>query len=105
MTTRWSFAFFMSYDEITNQYGYGAVEISWRIIAPGASSPFSLIQNRTDISLPVQHNSHAKQCISQRKALQLPTQSFASANAKLCICSRKALQLSAQCIACGITII
>lgn len=34
MTTRWSFAFFMSYDEITNQYGYGAVEISWRISAP-----------------------------------------------------------------------
>ena len=34
MTTRWSFAFSMSYDEITNQYGYGAVEISWRIIAP-----------------------------------------------------------------------
>ncbi len=34
MTTRWSFAFFMSYDEITNQYGYGAVEISWRISDP-----------------------------------------------------------------------
>ena len=63
MTTRWSFAFFMSYDEITNQYGYGAVEISWRISDPyGASSPFSLIQNRTDISVPIQPNSHAKHC-------------------------------------------
>ena len=84
MTTRWSFAFFMSYDEITNQYGYGAVEISWRIIAPGASSPFSLIQNRTDISLPVQHNSHAKHCYRSRKALHPPTQSFASVPPNIC---------------------
>ena len=34
---------------------------------------------------------YAKHCNCQRKALQLPTQSFASAHAKLCICSRKAL--------------
>ena len=34
---------------------------------------------------------NAKHCMCQRKALQLPTQSFASAHAKLCICSRKAL--------------
>ena len=53
--------------------------------------PFYLIQNRTDFSVPVQFNSNAKLCNRPRKALHLPTQSFASANAKLCICQRKAL--------------
>ena len=54
-------------------------------------SPFYLIQNRTDFSVPVQSNSHAKLCNRPRKALHLPTQSFASAHAKLCIRQRKAL--------------
>ena len=54
-------------------------------------SHFYLIQNRTDFSVPVQSNSHAKHCNRQRKALQSSTQSFASANAKLCIRQRKAL--------------
>ena len=62
-------------------------------------SPFYLIQNRTDISVPVQPNSHAKLCICSRKALHPPTQSFAFAYAKLCICLRKALHLPTQSFA------
>ena len=34
---------------------------------------------------------YAKHCTFLRKALHLPTQSFATANAKLCNCQRKAL--------------
>ena len=61
--------------------------------------PFYLIQNRTDFSVPVQSNSHAKLCNRPRKALHLPTQSFASAHAKLCICPRKALHPPTQSFA------
>ena len=43
------------------------------------------------ISVPVLPISDAKLCIRPRKALHLPTQSFASAYAKLCIRSRKRL--------------
>ena len=43
------------------------------------------------ISVPVLPISDAKLCIRPRKALHLPTQSFASAHAKLCIRQRKAL--------------
>ncbi|MDY3272036.1 MAG: hypothetical protein SOX54_06905, partial [Prevotella sp.] len=38
-------------------------------------------------------SANAKHCICQRKALHLPTQSFASAIAKLCIRHRKALHV------------
>ena len=48
-------------------------------------SPFYLIQNRTDFSVPVQCISLAKLCNRPRKALQSSTQSFASANAKHCL--------------------
>ena len=48
------------------------------------------------ISVPVLPISDAKLCIRPRKALHLPTQSFASAHAKLCICLRKALPLFAS---------
>ncbi len=43
------------------------------------------------ISVPVLPISDAKLCIRPRKALHLPTQSFAFVLAKLCIRSRKAL--------------
>ena len=39
-------------------------------------------------------------CIRQRKALQVPTQSFTSANAKLCMCYRKALHLILSIAGC-----
>ena len=39
-------------------------------------------------------------CIRQRKALQVPTQSFTSANAKLCKCYRKALHLIQSIAVC-----
>ena len=42
---------------------------------------------------------YAKHCNCQRKALQLPTQSFATANAKLCNRQRKALQPPTQSFA------
>ena len=50
-----------------------------------------LISNRTDAFLPVLSILDAKLCNRQRKALQSPTQSFASAHAKLCICLCKRL--------------
>ena len=62
-------------------------------------SPFYLIQNRTDFSVPVQSNSHAKHCNRPRKALHLPTQSFASVHVKLCNRPCKALQSSTQSFA------
>ena len=37
----------------------------------------------------------------RRKALHLPTQSFATVHAKLCMCSRKALHVPTQSIACA----
>ena len=55
----------------------GSVEISWGLSANRVSIPPSLIQNRTDISVPVQPNSHAKHCIRLRKALHPSTQSIA----------------------------
>ena len=42
---------------------------------------------------------YAKHCTFLRKALQLPTQSFAIANAKLCNRQRKALQPPTQSFA------
>ena len=62
-------------------------------------SPFYLIQNRTDFSVPVQSNSHAKHCNRQRKALQSSTQSIAIVNAKLCNRQRKALHPPTQSVA------
>ena len=53
--------------------------------------PYSLVQSRTDDFWTVLPISDAKHCIRQRKALQVPTQSFACAIAKLCMCYRKAL--------------
>ena len=54
--------------------------------------PFSLIQNRTnDFCVPTLPIS--------RKALHLPTQSFATVHAKLCIRPRKALHLPMQSFA------
>ena len=47
----------------------------------------------------VAHWTWAKHCIHQRKALHLPTQSFATANAKLCNRPRKALHLPTQSFA------
>ena len=81
MTTRWSFAFFMSYDEIRfiRNFLGAKCPVGW------VFSPFYLILNRTDISVPVQFNSHAKHCYRSRKALQSSTQSIASANAKHCL--------------------
>ena len=61
--------------------------------------PFSLIQNWTaDLCASLAYL-RAKHCICQRKALQLPTQSFATANAKLCNRQRKALQSPMQSFA------
>ena len=45
--------------------------------------PYSLVQSRTDDFWTVLPISDAKHCIRQRKALQVPTQSFACAIAKL----------------------
>ena len=61
--------------------------------------PFLLSRIGLTISVPVLPISDAKLCIRQRKALHLPTQSFASANAKLCNRPRKALQSSTQSFA------
>ena len=69
----------------------GSVEISWGLSANRVSIPPSLIQNRTDISVPVQPNSHAKLCNRLRKALHPSTQSIASAHAKLCIPSTQSI--------------
>ena len=48
---------------------------------------------RKALHLPTQSfaTAHAKHCKCQRKALQVPTQSIACANAKHCMCQRKAL--------------
>ena len=51
------------------------------------------------ISVPVLPISDAKHCIISRKALHVPTQSFASAHAKLCKCPRKALHQPTQSFA------
>ena len=64
--------------------------------------PYSLVQSRTDDFWTVLPISDAKHCIRQRKALQVPTQSFACAIAKLCMCYRKALHVLSQSFACAI---
>ena len=51
------------------------------------------------ISVPVLPISDAKLCIRPRKALHLPTQSFATVHAKLCMCLRKALHAPTQSFA------
>ena len=58
-------------------------EFPWATVPRRVSFP--LIQNKTDRIC-------ASYCLSRRKALQLPTQSFASAIAKLCIRHRNALR-------------
>ena len=90
------------HDVHTLQAEKGSADISWGYSDPYGESvlPFLLFRIRLTISVPVLSISHAKLCIRQRKALQLPTQSFATANAKHCICQRKALltQMGAICI-------
>ena len=81
------------HDVHTLQAEKGSADISWGYSDPYGESvlPFLLFRIGLTISVPVLSISHAKLCIRQRKALQLPTQSFASANAKHCISQRKAL--------------
>ena len=90
------------HDVHTLQAEKGSADISWGYSDPYGESvlPFLLFRLGLTISVPVLSISHAKLCIRQRKALQPPTQSIASANAKLCICQRKALltQMGAICI-------
>ena len=90
------------HDVHTLQAEKGSADISWGYSDPYGESvlPFLLFRIGLTISVPVLSISHAKLCIHQRKALQPPTQSFATANAKLCICQRKALltQMGAICI-------
>ena len=90
------------HDVHTLQAEKGSADISWGYSDPYGESvlPFLLFRIGLTISVPVLSISHAKLCIHQRKALHLPTQSFATANAKLCICQRKALltQMGAICI-------
>ena len=90
------------HDVHTLQAEKGSADISWGYSDPYGESvlPFLLFRIGLTISVPVLSISHAKLCIRQRKALQLPTQSIATANAKLCICQRKALltQMGAICI-------
>ena len=90
------------HDVHTLQAETGSADISWGYSDPYGESvlPFLLFRIRLTISVPVLSISHAKLCIRQRKALQLPTQSIATANAKHCICQRKALltQMGAICI-------
>ena len=76
-------------------------KLPWGNSAPYGEStlPYLLSRIGLTISVPVLPISDAKHCICQRKALHLPTQSFASANAKLCNRPRKALQSSTQSIA------
>ena len=76
------------HDVHTLQAEKGSADISWGYSDPYGESvlPFLLFRIGLTISVPVLSISHAKLCIRQRKALQLP-QSFASANAKHC--SRK----------------
>ena len=89
------------HDVHTLQAEKGSADISWGYSDPYGESvlPFLLFRIGLTISVPVLSISHAKLCIRQRKALQLPTQSIASANAKLCNCQRKALQPPTQSIA------
>ena len=89
------------HDVHTLQAEKGSADISWGYSDPYGESvlPFLLFRLGLTISVPVLSISHAKLCIRQRKALQLPTQSFASANAKLCIRQRKALHLLTQSFA------
>ena len=79
------------HDVHTLQAEKGSADISWGYSDPYGESvlPFLLFRIGLTISVPVLSISHAKLCIHQRKALQSPTQSFATANAKLCICQRK----------------
>ena len=79
------------HDVHTLQAEKGSADISWGYSDPYGESvlPFILFRIGLTISVPVLSISHAKLCIRQRKALQLPTQSFATAHAKLCICQRK----------------
>ena len=90
------------HDVHTLQAEKGSADISWGYSDPYGESvlPFLLFRIGLTISVPVLSISHAKLCIRQRKALQPPTQSFASTNAKHCICQRKALltQMGAICI-------
>ena len=88
------------HDVHTLQAEKGSADISWGYSAPYGESvlPFLLFRIGLTISVPVLSISHAKLCIRQRKALQLPTQSFATANAKHCICQRKALHLPTQAL-------
>ena len=60
---------------------------------PSSSVPVLPISERKALHVPTQSfaTANAKLCNCQRKALHLPTQSFASAHAKLCIRLRKAL--------------
>ena len=89
------------HDVHTLQAEKGSADISWGYSDPYGESvlPFLLFRIGLTISVPVLSISHAKLCIHQRKALQSPTQSFATANAKLCIRQRKALHLPTQSIA------
>ena len=91
------------HDVHTLQAEKGSADISWGYSDPYGESvlPFLLFRIGLTISVPVLSISHAKLCIRQRKALQPPTQSFASTNAKHCICQRKALHLPTQSIACA----
>ena len=81
------------HDVHTLQAEKGSADISWGYSDPYGESvlPFLLFRIGLTISVPVLSISHAKLCIHQRKALQLPTQSFASAHAKLCISFHKRL--------------
>ena len=89
------------HDVHTLQAEKGSADISWGYSDPYGESvlPFLLFRIGLTISVPVLSISHAKLCIRQRKALQSPTQSFATANAKLCIRQRKALHPPTQSIA------
>ena len=89
------------HDVHTLQAEKGSADISWGYSDPYGESvlPFLLFRIGLTISVPVLSISHAKLCIHQRKALQSPTQSFATANAKLCNRQRKALQPPTQSIA------
>ena len=89
------------HDVHTLQAEKGSADISWGYSDPYGESvlPFLLFRIGLTISVPVLSISHAKLCISQRKALHPPTQSIATANAKHCICQRKALHLPTQSFA------
>ena len=73
------------HDVHTLQAEKGSADISWGYSDPYGESdlPFLLFRIGLTISVPVLSISHAKHCIRQRKALHLPTQSFASANTSI----------------------